>query len=59
MILPDHATPLELRTHTNDPVPFLIYDSSNSVKGVNEFTEKSAKTTGIYFEVGHKLMEFL
>lgn len=58
MILPDHATPLELRTHTNDPVPFLIYDSSNFVEGVNEFTEESAKTTGIYFDVGHKLMEF-
>ena len=58
MILPDHATPLSLRTHTNDPVPFLIYDSSKPVSGVNEYTEATGKSTGLYIEIGHTIMEY-
>ena len=38
LIMPDHATPLSLRTHTNDPIPFLIYKKSNPTVG-GEFTE--------------------
>ncbi len=58
MILPDHATPLSLKTHTNDPVPFLIYDSSKPVSGVNEYTEETGKSTGVYIEIGYKIMEY-
>ena len=58
MILPDHATPLLLKTHTNDPVPFLIYDSSKPVAGVNEFTEETGKATGNYIEKGHTIMDY-
>ncbi len=58
MILPDHATPLSLKTHTNDPVPFLIYDSSNPVSGINEYTEETGKSTGVYIEIGYKIMEY-
>jgi 2,3-bisphosphoglycerate-independent phosphoglycerate mutase len=56
MIAPDHPTPLSLMTHTRDPVPFLIYDSSNAKSGVLVFDEVSAKGTGIYLEKGHELM---
>ena len=45
MILPDHPTPLALRTHVSDPVPFLIYKKSAPVKGVASFNEESAKET--------------
>lgn len=58
MILPDHATPLSLKTHTNDPVPFLIYDSSIPVSGVNEYTEETGKSTGLYIEKGYTIMDY-
>jgi 2,3-bisphosphoglycerate-independent phosphoglycerate mutase len=58
LITPDHATPLNLRTHTSEPVPFLIYDSGfDRGSPVRIFDEKSAKSTGIYIEEGHTLMD--
>lgn len=56
LICPDHPTPLELKTHTNAPVPYLIYDSTKSVKGVERFDEAHAKDTGVFYPVGHELI---
>lgn len=56
LIMPDHATPLSLKTHTNDPIPFMIYHKNNEVSGCEEFTEETAKSTGIYIENGHELL---
>ncbi len=58
LILPDHATPLELKTHTNDPVPFLVYKKSNPAVVGGVFTEDGAKNSGIYIENGPKIMEY-
>ncbi len=58
MILPDHATPLILKTHTNDPVPFLIYQKSKEVTGSEEYTEATAQETGVYISDGHKILGF-
>ncbi len=57
LIMPDHATPLSLKTHTNDPIPFLIYKKSNPTIG-GEFTEEGARASGIFIENGHKIMEY-
>ena len=57
LIMPDHATPLSLRTHTNDPIPFLIYKKSNPTGG-GKFTEEGAKESGIFIENGYKIMEY-
>ncbi|MGN0597754.1 MAG: cofactor-independent phosphoglycerate mutase [Ruminiclostridium sp.] len=57
LICPDHPTPLELKTHTNAPVPFMIYNSTKAVKGVEKFDEEHAKATGIFVEKGHTLLE--
>ncbi len=60
LICPDHPTPLELRTHTNAPVPFMIYDSTKKLNGVDNFCEESAAKTGDFVPLGHELMnEFL
>ncbi len=59
MILPDHPTPVRLRTHTIEPVPFMIYSSSDEKTGVDCFTEASAAATGLYVPHGHTLMEML
>ncbi len=59
MILPDHPTPLAIKTHSSDPVPFMIYDSTLKVDGVETFSESNAESTGIYFDHGYTLMEQL
>jgi len=59
MVLPDHPTPLSLRTHTSEPVPFLIYQKSNTKdSGVSSYTEELADSTGLYFADGYKLMDY-
>ncbi len=59
MILPDHPTPLAIKTHSSDPVPYLIYDSEKSEAGVDVFTEATAKATGNYLDKGYQLMDQL
>jgi len=60
LILPDHATPIEAKTHTDEPVPFVIYDSR--MKRTNEnasFDESITERNDILvFEEGHKLMDY-
>ncbi|MGN0585694.1 MAG: cofactor-independent phosphoglycerate mutase [Oscillospiraceae bacterium] len=58
MILPDHPTPLALKTHTNDPVPFLIYQKSKDNKGADTFNEKTAKESGVFIEKGPSIMKY-
>ncbi|MBO7341392.1 MAG: phosphoglycerate mutase, partial [Clostridia bacterium] len=59
MILPDHPTPIRIRTHTILPVPFMIYSSTESKNGVAQFSEKSAEAQNYYVENGYTLMELL
>ena len=59
MILPDHPTPIELRTHTIDPVPFMIYDSKTKACGVDTFDEDTASDKKYYLADGFRLMELL
>ncbi len=59
MILPDHPTPTRLRTHTIDPVPFMIYSSKENNVGVETFSEESAANTGLYVQHGYTLMDLL
>jgi 2,3-bisphosphoglycerate-independent phosphoglycerate mutase len=59
MVLPDHPTPLSLRTHTADPVPFVIYSNESEAKSgqVESFDEDSARQSGIFVEKGFELIE--
>ncbi len=59
MILPDHPTPVRLRTHTIDPVPFMIYSSKEDKAGAHIFSEEKAAATGLYIPHGYTLMELL
>ena len=59
LVLPDHPTPLRIRTHSIDPVPFFIYDSSAEVPGTSPFSEATAADTGLYIPEGHTLLERL
>jgi len=55
LLMPDHATPIALRTHVMDPIPYAIYTSGQSGAGA-PYSEKNAKNTGKYIEFGHDLM---
>lgn len=46
LVIPDHATPLRLRTHVGDPVPYVLYDSEHAVEGVATYNEQTAAATG-------------
>lgn len=59
MVLPDHPTPIRLRTHTITPVPFFIYDSKKVQDGVDSFSEESAESKNYYVSKGHDLMSML
>ena len=60
LILPDHATPIELKTHSDEPVPFVIYDSRMKRKNENaSFDESITERDDILVvEEGHKLMDY-
>ena len=59
LVLPDHPTPIEVRTHTGDPVPYLLYDSTKEVRGQEFYNEKTASQTGIHWKDGYQLMGHL
>lgn len=57
LVVPDHRTPLSIRTHSSDPVPYLIYDShkETAVDHTKQFNEKSAYDAGNHYEDGYQL----
>ena len=59
MVLPDHPTPLDIRTHSPEPVPFFIYDPKCKVDGVSTFTEASANASPVDIADGSTLLEHL
>ena len=59
LIMPDHPTPLEIMTHSSEPVPYLLYDSSKNLGGVEAVTEREAAATGNFVEHGPDIMEKL
>lgn len=58
MVLPDHPTPLRTRTHSADPVPFVIHKSGNENTGNNTFDEETAGKSSLYIDCGHTLMDY-
>jgi 2,3-bisphosphoglycerate-independent phosphoglycerate mutase len=59
LVLPDHPTPLSVRTHTPDPVPYVIYSNEDKLKNNHgkTFDEVSASLSGISVEKGFELIE--
>jgi 2,3-bisphosphoglycerate-independent phosphoglycerate mutase len=59
LILPDHPTPIAVRTHTADPVPFLRWGAGVKANGAKRFTEAEAKKTGFFIENGYNIINIL
>ena len=57
LLMPDHPTPVTLRTHTADPIPYLLYDSTKKVSCADVYTEEAAEKTGYDYPEGYRLME--
>lgn len=58
LILPDHPTPIVLRTHTSDPVPYTLYDSRIMKQEGHVYDEVEAAKSGVKFKKGHELMPY-
>jgi 2,3-bisphosphoglycerate-independent phosphoglycerate mutase len=56
LVMPDHPTPVAVRTHTPDPVPFLMWGKGVKASGAERFTEAEAARTGVYIGEGYKIM---
>jgi 2,3-bisphosphoglycerate-independent phosphoglycerate mutase len=56
LVLPDHPTPIKFRTHSDQPVPFLLWGEGFSTNGGKRFTEAEAKSTGLFIGDGYKIM---
>lgn len=60
MVLPDHPTPIKVRTHTKDPVPYMIYDSRREDSGlVHTYGESAARQSGLSWPDGYRLIDHL
>lgn len=58
LVLPDHPTPLRLRTHTGDPVPYMLFNSTDtSISRGKQYTEDYATKTGVLIDEGYTLMD--
>ena len=59
LVLPDHPTPIRIRTHSSDPVPYVLYDSTRQQRKVARYTEAEAKATGTFVPHGYELLNQL
>jgi 2,3-bisphosphoglycerate-independent phosphoglycerate mutase len=59
LAMPDHPTPIEIRTHIGEPVPFVLAGPGVSHNGGQRFDEDSAEETGIRLDPGRKVMDLL
>ncbi len=59
LILPDHPTPIRVRTHTADAVPYLLYDSAKEESHTWDYNEAEAKESGNYVAKGNEMIDVL
>lgn len=58
LLLPDHPTPVRLRTHVAEPVPYLLYDSTTPRRSPGTYSERTAAASGRRVEKGWELMKY-
>lgn len=58
LVMPDHPTPICMRTHTSDDVPYLIYDSTQKQEHDWKYNEKEAAASEFHIAEGHKIIEY-
>ncbi|MFH0827233.1 MAG: cofactor-independent phosphoglycerate mutase [Candidatus Omnitrophota bacterium] len=58
LVMPDHATPIAVKTHTRDKVLFGLYGTGIEPREFQNYSEKEALKSDLYFDKGHELMDF-
>lgn len=58
LVLPDHPTPIRVRTHTSSPVPYMLYDSTDVKDNAWHYNEKEGKISGNYVAEGHTMIDY-
>ena len=58
LVMPDHPTPIRLRTHTSNPVPYMIYDSTSEQDNAWHYNEAEAENSGHNRAKGYELMGY-
>jgi 2,3-bisphosphoglycerate-independent phosphoglycerate mutase len=58
LVLPDHPTPIRVRTHTSSPVPYMLYDSTDVKNNTWHYNEKEGEASGNYVAEGHTMMDY-
>jgi 2,3-bisphosphoglycerate-independent phosphoglycerate mutase len=59
LVMPDHPTPIEIKTHVAEPVPFMLWGAGFAANGAERFTETEAKGTGLFVQNGYNIMSRL
>ncbi|MFC1948960.1 2,3-bisphosphoglycerate-independent phosphoglycerate mutase, partial [Chloroflexota bacterium] len=59
LVMPDHPTPVEIRTHSPDPVPFMLWGGGFTHNGAGMFTEAEAAKTGLFVDPGYNIIDRL
>ncbi len=58
LVMPDHATPVSVRTHVADAVLFGIYGQGVAAGNFAKYCEKESEKSSLYFDKGHELMDY-
>jgi 2,3-bisphosphoglycerate-independent phosphoglycerate mutase len=59
LVMPDHPTPIHCRTHTSDPVPYMLYDNTKELDKSWNYNEAEAKTSGNTVKIGCEIINKL
>ena len=59
LVMPDHPTPVGIKTHTGSPVPFILFGKDVKPNDINTYTEASAGRSAVFVEKGHELIDLL
>ena len=59
LVMPDHPTPICVRTHTSNPVPYMLFDSTDIKESTLDYNEKCGKESGLFMANGYEMMNYL
>lgn len=59
LVMPDHPTPIRIRTHASDPVPYMLYDSTRDQKSGLLYSEENGRKSGNFVKDGYRMVEKL
>ena len=59
LVMPDHPTPICVRTHTSNPVPYMLFDSTDMKESTLDYSETCAKQSSLFMAKGYEMMDYL